>query len=112
MKLEFLGGGKFGDGSLEKILKEITGGEDKIIKSIDCKKDWAKEFNLLKKRKDKLIEESKKIKADGEKIWAKIRLELNDFQSSLSFNEETGQIDYLGQEGGINKDNGGIPSPF
>lgn len=107
--MKFLGGGKL-DGDMNKLIKKLIGDDDNqvVVKRWPMKKDWIKETNRLHDEAQKIVDMTKKVKDDGLKLWAKVRIDLDNFGTNLRFNTDTNEVEMVDEP----EDKPGIKSPL
>lgn len=98
--MDIKGFGPFSGGEIEHLMAHIKEGGNKevVLKSIPAKKEWIDEQNRMLKTLQKLKEQMEEVEADKKKLWAIIELDINDFRTNKRFNDETGEIEILGEK--------------
>jgi hypothetical protein len=108
-------GGQFDLGDVppevKKLLESLEGKKEVVTKIVPMKPAWIKELKRILAEKDKCAEIKKKAKEDSDKLWAMVRLDLNNFSTSMRFDETNTKVEYIQDEEDAKKAPG-IKSPF
>jgi hypothetical protein len=101
---------------LEGLLESLEGSfkkKDRILeRSVPAKKEWIDEHNKLSKLAKRVSDDMHNLKIGRERMWARIQLDLDDFETGKTFNTDTNEIEIYALRDDEKPVKGAVKSPL